>query len=166
MRLESKACGADIWPPYNELRALKAECRPPKEVVSIKENEAEVPVQSLLDHTSKRLVKLQKEVILEAMQRMNCTVMDVVLLCSSGLDGSTGHSAYKQSYRSVQHEVDIQDSDLLATVLISLQLITKDNVILWTNRTSQSARFYRPIKLQYMKESVKIIINEKEYIDQ
>lgn len=106
MRLESKACGADIWPPYNELRALKAECRPSKEVVSIKENEAEVPVQSLLDHTSKRLVKLQKEVILEAMQRMNCTVMDVVLLCSSGLDGSTGHSTYKQSYRSVQHEVD------------------------------------------------------------
>lgn len=59
-----------------------------------------------------------------------------------------------------------QDSDLLATVLIPLQLITKDNVILWTNRTSQSARFCRPIKLQYMKESVKIIINEKEYIDQ
>ena len=166
MRLESKACGADIWPPYNELRALKAECRPPKEIISIQETEAEVPIQFLLDHTSERLVKLQKKVILEAMQRMNYTVMDVVVLCSSGLDRSTGHSIYKQSYKSVHHEIDIQDNDLLATVLIPLQLITKDNMILWSNRASQSARFCRPIKLQYVKESVEIIIRQKKYIDQ
>lgn len=97
---------------------------------------------------------------------MNCTVMDVVLLCSLGSDGSTGHSAYKQLYRSVQHEVDIQDSNLLVTVFIPLRLITKNNMILWTNRASQSARFCRPIKLQYVKESVEIIIRQKKYIDQ
>lgn len=164
MRLESKACGADIWPPYNELRALKTECR--KKLYPFKKLKlAKVSIQSLLDHTSERLVKLQKEVILEAMQIMNCTVMDVVLLYSSELDGSTGHSVYKQLYSSV-HEVNIQDSDLLATVLIPLRLINKDNTILWTNRASQSARFCRPIKFQYVKESVEIIIREKKNIDE
>lgn len=42
MRLESKESEADIWPPYDAIRAVKAECRSPKNVISIKETEAEV----------------------------------------------------------------------------------------------------------------------------
>lgn len=56
MRLESKSCGADIWPIYNDVRAVKKKCRPPKETISIHENVAEVAVQPLLNHTAKRII--------------------------------------------------------------------------------------------------------------
>ncbi|CAL1688643.1 unnamed protein product [Lasius platythorax] len=44
IRLASKYSGADIWPPYNNVRDIKAQCRPPKEAITICENVAEVSV--------------------------------------------------------------------------------------------------------------------------
>jgi len=171
MRLESKESGADIWPPYNNVRAVKTECRPPKNVISIKETEAEVPLQSLLNHTAERIVQLQKEVILHCMQGTNDTVIDAVLMCSWGFDGSSGHSTYKQGYQFVNADnADVcnGDGNIFATTLIPLQLLTTDssNVVLWFNRTSQSARFCRPIKLQYVKESEAVIKMQKHNIDE
>lgn len=44
IRLEARLCGADIWPPYTDVRGAKAQCRPSKEVVMISETIAEVPL--------------------------------------------------------------------------------------------------------------------------
>ena len=166
MRLEVKACGADIWPSYNKVLEAKAECRPPKEAISMRETEVEVSLQALLNHTSERLIKLQREVILQVMKSKNSTIIETVLLYSWGFDGSTGHSEYKQRYESDERDPNLSDSNLFATTLIPLRLLGTDNSILWNNKTPQSARFCRPIKLQTIKESKTLILTEKRNVEE
>lgn len=59
MKIESKMCGEDIWPSYNEVRMAKALCRPPEGDVIIAEKKNPVTLQSLLSHTAERVVELQ-----------------------------------------------------------------------------------------------------------
>lgn len=44
MRLASKSSGADIWPPYNNVREAKTYLRPPKETIIVSDYVAEVPL--------------------------------------------------------------------------------------------------------------------------
>jgi len=94
MRLETLASGADIWPSYNEVRMAKSKLRPSQEVMTISETSASVPIQSLINHTAKRLIDLQAPVILEYVRKNKLTNIDVILTCSWGFDGSSGHSEY------------------------------------------------------------------------
>ncbi|CAL1671862.1 unnamed protein product [Lasius platythorax] len=164
MRLEAKSCGADIWPPYNDVRDAKAQYRPPKEVVMISETVAEVSLQSLLNHTVQRIVNLQEEVIHQSMSSTDLTEVDVVLTCSWGFDGSTGHSAYKQRYQNEQAEA-VNDESLFVTTLIPLRFSSSTGIIFWNNRTTQSARFCRPLKLEYVKECSDVIMRQKQLIE-
>lgn len=45
-----------------------------------------------------------------------------------------------------------------------LRLCTSENIILWSNRASQSSRFCRPIKLEFKKESVDVILAQKRSV--
>lgn len=164
MRLETLASGADIWPSYNDIRMAKSKLRPSKELITISESSASIPLQSLLNHTAKRLIDLQTPVILQHVRRNRLTNIDIVLTCSWGFDGSSGHSEYKQRYADKPQE-NVSDDSLFATTLIPLQLSTDKHVILWLNRTSQSPRFCRPIHLEYVKESRDIILRQKQNID-
>lgn len=163
MRLLVQGQGADIFPAYNHVRAAKELCRPPKNFISITESNAEICLQALLNHTAKRIIDLQSDVIQHYYQKNQITEIEAVLICSWGFDGSTGHSSYKQQYQSTSK--DVNDEELLATTLIPLRLTTGSNEILWNNRASQSTRFCRPIRLQYVKESGRVIQMEKECID-
>lgn len=163
IRLASKSSGADIWPPYNNVRDIKAQCRPPKEAITICENVAKVSVQALLNHTAKRIVDLQTVLILATLQKIDCTEIEVVFICSWGFDGSTGHSMYQQRYQDAENA---NDESLFATTLIPLRLSTSTGLILWNNQTPQSARYYRPIKLQFVKESRDVILAQKFCIEQ
>ncbi|XP_026828955.1 uncharacterized protein LOC109611090 [Ooceraea biroi] len=163
IRLASKSSGTDIWPSYNNVRDIKAQCRPSKEAITICENVAEVSVQALLNHTVKRIVDLQTELILATLQKSDCTEIEAVFICSWGFDGSTGHSMYQQRYQDAE---DANDESLFATTLIPLQLSTSTGLILWNNRTPQSARYCRPIKLQFVKESRDVIVAQKFCIEQ
>lgn len=164
MRIETKSCGADIWPLYNDVRDAKAQCRPPKEVVMISETAAEVPLQSLLNHTVQRIVNLQEEVIHQSMSSTDLTEVDVVLTCSWGFDGNTSHSVYKQRYQNEQAEA-VNDENLFVTTLIPLRLSSSTGIIFWNNRMTQSARFCRPLKLEYVKECSNVIMRQKQLIE-
>ena len=61
-RLSAKIQGADIYPTY-KVRSAKEDCYPAD--IRVEENgmRAEVGLQSLLDHTAKRIVQLQENVI-------------------------------------------------------------------------------------------------------
>lgn len=113
MRLEVKTCSADIWLSYNKVREVKTQCRSPKEAISIHETEIEVSLQALLNNTSERLIKLQREVILRYMESDNSTEMEAVLLCSWRFDGSSGHSEYKQNYESEKLDSKVMPTYLL-----------------------------------------------------
>jgi len=54
IRLQAKTKGCNIYPSYNKVRAAKERCYPDSIIVT--EDECEVKVQQLLDHTAKRLL--------------------------------------------------------------------------------------------------------------
>ncbi|XP_011872388.1 PREDICTED: uncharacterized protein LOC105564550 [Vollenhovia emeryi] len=165
MRLQSKSSGADIWPPYDKIREAKAQLRPPKETIFIDECVAKVPLQALLNHTAERLVLLQKEVVLHALNISNLTEIAIVLSCSWGFDGSSGFSSYKQQYKGEHKNENVSDENLFATTLIPLRLSTENGLIIWNNNSSQSERFCRPIELRYIKESKNVILQQKEIFE-
>lgn len=136
-------------------------CRPPKEAVSVQQDKVEVALQALLNHTSERLIDLQQSVILQYVNSTESSLIETMLLCSWGFDGSSGHSQYKQNFKSTESDSNLTDANLFATTLIPLRLLSKNNDILWNNRASQSARFCRPIKIQTIKESIPLSLSQK-----
>jgi len=77
-----------------------------------------------------------------------------------GFDGSSGQSNYKQGYSSEQPFT--ADSSTFATTVTPL--IDASSIILWNNKTPQSIRFCRPLKLAFMKDTKESILNENEYL--
>lgn len=164
MRTEVKLCGADIWPTYNEVRLVKAECRPQKDTISISEKVAKVTLQSLLNHTTERIVKLQSEVIIQYMESTNLSVLESLMMFSWGFDGCTGVSNYNQSYTSTVDNAPQSDGNLFVTTVIPLRLLYNSdakNIILWNNRTSQSPKSCRPLCIQCISESSDVILKQK-----
>ncbi|KAF0313705.1 hypothetical protein FJT64_015838 [Amphibalanus amphitrite] len=66
------------------------------------------------------------------------------------MDGSTGHSPYKQSKMTC-------DDQLFVVSMVPLRLVLKDgSAVIWANHTPSSARFCRPISIQYIRESTSL----------
>lgn len=161
----SKSKGADIYPTYNDVRDAKSCCRPERDSIQVTETMARVPLQSLLNHTAKRIVNLQTECIVADMGRASARSMEANLVCSWGFDGSTGHSDYAQPFISNPTDTTQHDHHVFATTLIPLRLTASSGTILWNNSTPQSVRFCRPIKLEYIKESETLVKTEKASMD-
>lgn len=164
MRLESKSSNADIWSSYNEVRAAKTQLRSLKETIFIDDCVTKVSLQALLNHTAERLVLLQKEVVLHALNISNLAEIEIVLSCSGKFIGNSGFSSYKQQYTNEHKDNNVSDENLFATTLIPLRLSTKNGLIIWNNN-SQSKRFCRPIELRFIKESKDVILQQKEALE-
>jgi len=54
---------AEIFPSYKKIQDAK-ECYPPKESVTITDSVAKVSLQSLLDHTARRICQSSQDVLL------------------------------------------------------------------------------------------------------
>jgi len=93
--------------------------------------------------------------------------MEAELICSYDFDGSSGHSVYNQSFKNAEKNTNIDDENLLATTLIPLRLrlLNGSNEILWNNKMSQSPRFCRPKKLQYVHKTKNVILTEKQALE-
>jgi len=150
----------NIYPLYKEVADQKKNCRPSE--LQISETKAEVPLQNLLDHTAARIASLQEEVFLSLMKEQGTDFLAADLILSYGFDGSSGQSTYKQGYSSEQPFT--ADSSIFATTVTPLRLIDASTNILWNNKTPQSIRFCRPLKLAFMKETKDSILNESEYL--
>lgn len=164
IRRECKMSGADIWPAYNKIRETKSLLRPSKDTIIINEHVAQVSLQSLLNHTGKRIVEMQEEILFRIMDTSKLTEVELVLTCSWGFDGSSGHSRYKQRFKNNLDDNNFSDENIFATTLIPLQLTTKNGKIIWYNHASQSPRFCRPVKLHFIKESTEVILSQKTEI--
>lgn len=106
--------------------------------IEVSDINAEVPIQNLLDHIDKRLVKMQKEVIDADIAIKSFQFSQAKLILSWGFDGSTGHSNYNQAFSSSETSEGNSDSSLIATTTIPLRLLTEDDTIYWCNRMPQS----------------------------
>ena len=136
MRLTAEEHGCKLYPAYKRVAKAKAECLPPASAFTVLPDQAHVDLQPLLDKTATRLLQLQKPVLGSLPGRLP---IQLVLHCKWGIDGSTGHSQYKQA--GVQ-----QDDRMLATTLVPLQLETGVGEVIWRNPTPSSTRFCRPIR--------------------
>lgn len=107
-------------------------------------------MQALLNHTSKRLL-----------QSLPLPLQNISTLhCKWGFDGTSGFTKYKQLIAGTS-----EDDSIFVTSLVPLRLVDNiTNQIVWQNPASSSTRYCRPIRLQYVKETVNISQNEEKYI--
>lgn len=148
MRLGAKERGADIYPSYHLIAEAKKKCYPAN--IKVTENEAEVPLLDLLIHTSQRLAQVQADVILQNMSE-NCNTIEVYY--KWGLDGSGGHSIYKQNFAS---NLEYADSNIILCTIVPLQMSQfngNNQKIYWKNSTPSSTRYCRPIGFKIQKEN-------------
>lgn len=157
MRMQSKERGADLYPNYHQILEAKKRCYP--ENMNIKDKSAEVPLQSLLDHTTTRILEISQSILTVTDKSL---LENVELIAKWGFDGTSEQSQYKQKAK-------FNDSDLFITWLVPLQLQTASQeghpIILWRNPRPSSVRFCRPIHFQFVKETKEIIKIERENIE-
>jgi len=123
---------------------------------------AKVLLQKLLTHTIERVIELQRKVLTTVIETVQKSFLKCEFFFSYGFYGSTGHPSYKQKFVEPSASTSQQtDSSLFATALIPL--IDVFGNILWNNRT-QSIRFCRPLKLEFIKETEANILEEEKSI--
>lgn len=115
----------DIYPAYNRIREVKKQCYPTN--ISVTEKSAEVNLQDLLDHTAKRIIEVQEEVLSHVDEDV---LSQLILISKWGCDGSSGQSQFKQK---ASHQ-NFSDADLFLASLVPLQLqishnTSSDNII-------------------------------------
>lgn len=150
----------DMFPSYKMIQVEKTLCYPND--VSISETTAEVPLQSLLDHTATRLLNSQINVF--ELRSINPSD-EMVLISKWGFDGSSSHTQYKQKFISEFSD----DKYMFLTSLVPLRLVLNkkndSSIVLWQNPRPSSPRFCRPINLEYSKETADLAKVKKEKID-
>lgn len=161
MQSGAKSRNANIYPPYNVLREAKNRCYPEGSAISVTDLSAEVRLQSLVDHTARRIVAVQKEVIMKAVN--DSSTRNVTMSYKWGCDGSAEHSTYKQKFSESGESKT--DAYLYAVCLVPLQLKVGD-IVAWQNPRPSSTRFCRPIKLVFEKETVALIKKEVDCMKQ
>lgn len=120
----------------------------------VTESKCEVPLQNLLEHTTKRLVTALDLKFEESLHTQ------LELICKYGFDG-THANPYKQKSTDKEQKYD----SMFVTSMVPLQLIdTATNKIVWKNPCTSSVRFCRPIKIEYTKENSAKIREENAYM--
>lgn len=90
-------------------------------------------------------------------------VSNLTLICKWGCDGNSGQSEYKQKFM----DQESSDAHIFLTSLVPLQIVGLDSeknqeFVVWKNPRPSSPRFCRPIRIQFVKETVQSTINEKQ----
>lgn len=154
-----RATNKKMFPSYNLIQKAKSECYPDKSGYRVTETCAEVRLDSLLEHTNKRLLCYLKEVISELKDDEK---ENLSLISKWGCDGSQ-QAQYQQKF------INESDSDkyIFQSSFVPLRLVcNKNNKVLWQNPTPSSPRFCRPIRIRFVKESNDITNDEITYVKQ
>lgn len=159
IRKATKDLGMSIFPSYNKILTAKKQCYPDN--VCITETSAEVTLQNLLDHTTKRifLTKLNLEI-------HNIKEHGLVLHSKWGCDGASGQSEFKQKFSD--QNPNFSDANLFMTSVVPLEMTLANgySVKIWTNTRPSSTRFCRALKFQFQKETPQLIRDEKSRVEQ
>lgn len=92
----------------------------------VTETRAELSLQGLLDHSAKRLVAVQEEVV----NRLVLTGVNE-LICKWGCDLCSGHSRYKQ--KSENSDANDEFLFVLSLVPIKMHPINDPKIYAWQN---------------------------------
>ena len=83
------------YPSYEIVFEAKKRCYP--DDIAVSDTSAEVSLQSLLDHTCKRILLTQTEVLNSV---DSSVIRNIQMMCKWGCDGSSGQSEYKQAFEN------------------------------------------------------------------
>uniref|UniRef100_A0A2A4ITJ8 Uncharacterized protein n=1 Tax=Heliothis virescens TaxID=7102 RepID=A0A2A4ITJ8_HELVI len=149
--------GYNILVSYKALSEEKTKSYP--EGMVITESSASVPLQNLLDHTTKRI--LETKSVNEISQ---ITSENLTLYSKWGSDGASGQSEYLQKFSTEE----VSDSHLYMTSVVPLKLSESDNInkSVWINDKASSTQYCRTLQFSYVKETAEIIRNEKRKVDE
>lgn len=82
-----------------------------------------------------------------------------------GFNDDPGYSSYMQAF----HGSESSDSSVFITSLVSLWLACdpdgEHSKIIWQNPRRSSTRYYRPLKIAFIKDSTEISVAEKSRVD-
>ena len=162
IRAISKDNGADIWPSYKEIQSAKLECRP--EGIEVSDHSAFVPLQQLLDKTTKRILELDPsiEANLQSLAEENGNQLTATLIFKYGFDGSGSHQ------RQMQPDLDGDHSEvknLVATQLVPLQISVctrNSDQTIWKCTRPNNPHSCRPLRLSFEIENKETSIAEHE----
>lgn len=114
-----------------------------------------------MDHTIRRIIEAHHEYISKALS--DHVSEDLILIGKWGFDGTTGQSEYKQKFK----DGSADDGSLFVTSYVPLQLKSRSSAgedkIVWKNPRPCSTRYCRPIRFQFIKESIEDSIQEEQY---
>ncbi|XP_076674657.1 LOW QUALITY PROTEIN: uncharacterized protein LOC143372392 [Andrena cerasifolii] len=144
--------GHNLYPSEYALSKVRKETYP-EDGIHINEEVCEITLQSLLNHTAKRII-LSKDY----KGNTSCT-----LTVKYGFDGSSGHSGWKQ--KGLSEEETDEYIFQYSMVPLELKEDTSEDVI-WKNPRPSSTRFCRPIRLQWKHETNEVIIAEKMNVEE
>lgn len=125
--------------------------------ITVTETSASVTLQELLNHTVERILSSQCDVI----KSLPCNrTYEFQLISKWGCDGTSGQSRFKQIF---QNDNGTQsDANMFVTSLVPLQLISchendSKSFVLWKNPRPSSPRFCRPLRIEFLQETVETI---------
>lgn len=151
--------GAKILPSYDSVFEYKKKLEPDN--IIIDDTKASIPLQDLVNSTSSRLVEIIQPNINETIDYnisnnllMDTPEIECNLICSWGMDGTTGQSQYHQADSEGNL---IEDHSLFVASMtpLKLEIILPGNLSLnlWENPTPGSYLWNRCISLEFAKET-------------
>ncbi|CAH0558999.1 unnamed protein product [Brassicogethes aeneus] len=153
LRKIAKLHNSNLFPSYEHIKKSKNECYPGD--ITTTEMGSEIGLQSLLDHTSKRLLE---SVEYDA----NFGNRDLELMVKWGCDGASGQGEYKQKFLSSSTATD---SSVFMISMVPILLKNEVNTKVWENPQPSSTKYCRPINFEYIKESSEVITREVEKVN-
>lgn len=162
-KMTNKVSAKEVYPSRYKVAEARQKCFP-DEHIKVTDNSAEVSLQAMLDHTTRRLIQAeidhtQKEVDVtqtqpgtSEQQPSSSDVISGKLYCKWGFDGATGQSIYKQA---VQSGTSMDEGSLFCSSVVPLRLDINEECV-WTNSKPSSTRYCRPLHIQYVKETAAV----------
>ena len=163
MKTASALSSANIWPNYNKILKAKAQCRP--DGIVINELNASVPIQNLLDHTTRRIL-LTDAAVVEKMKELadkNNGNLEIQLYFKYGFDGCGSFNTNMQKDTTGK----VPDASTLVTSqLVPLQAVVlgDEKLIIHNNPRPNNANACRPIRLSHEKECQDNIRTEASHL--
>jgi hypothetical protein len=143
-------------PRYALLALEKKKCRPVGG--QFEEHLAIVSMQSVLDHTTSRVLDSIMDTIHSLQRENRGRLLVIYFYFKYGCDGSSGFSKYKQQSENLE-----DDSTMFASNLVPLQMTCVVNgrrVTLYHNQLSNSPFGCRPLRFCFQKETNTVIRTE------
>lgn len=133
-----------LYPGYDYILAAKGECYPEK--IEVTEKGAKVTMQSLLNHTAERILKIKSAI--GDLDDYEGGPLNLTMLSKYGFDGATGQAIYKQKFV----EEDMDDSSIIMSCMVPLR-ITQTDQVFWENKLPSSPNLCRPLKFFFARET-------------